>query len=421
MANFVFNKPKTQNKIFKSFKSPFGESNGFKLPPAENRIGLSPLTLPMEGLPRVIYYTADGGGCAFYRMLWPMEYLISTNKAVCMNMYQMVLHPMFYEGLDAVVLQRQCGDHQVAFVKELKKFQQMLFQKNGKAFKMIFEIDDIVIRDLIPDYNRCKEAFDNDKIGNNIKEIMPLMDEFTVVSKTMKKHYKDFLGNYDKITVIPDYIPPTVYDRWYNEETLLKNFEDNKDRPRILYAGSATHFDIANRNGQKDDFSDLLDFIIKNHKKYKFVFLGGFPLKLQSLILSKEIEYHPWVDLFDLPKKMLELKCQVCIAPLANNAFNASKANIKLTEAGALGIPVIAQNLACYEEGFLNFDTISEFEIQLNNVLDSRFYLNHVRRSRAYAEEYFLDKHLDEHMLVLTTPYGDPKRLENKWFVKNNS
>lgn len=419
MASFVFNKPK--NNTFSPFKGPFAKKPAaFALPPAENRIGLSPLTLPMEGLPRVLYYTADGGGCAFYRMLWPMEYLISTNKAVMMNMYQMVLHPMFYEGLDAVVLQRQCGEHQVTFIKELKKFQNMLMQKNGKAFKMIFEIDDIVIRHLIPDYNRCKEAFDNDTIGNNLKEIMPLMDEFTVVSKTMKNHYKEFL-NYDKITVIPDYIPPSIYDRWYDENDLLKNFEDNAQKPRILYAGSATHFDIANRNGQKDDFSEILDFILKNYKKYQFVFLGGFPLRLQQLVLNKEIEYHPWVDLFDLPKKMKELKCQVCIAPLVENEFNASKANIKLTEAGALGIPVISQDLACYEDGLFKFKTVKDFEEKLNQVLDRDSYLEYARKSRAYAEQYFLDKHLDEFMLVYTTPYNDPKRANNEWFQKNNA
>lgn len=420
MNSFV--KPKN---LLNPFKRPFTHKIGGALaaPNSEARVGLSPLTLPMEGLPRVVNYTADGGGCAFYRMIWPMEYMISTNRAVVMNMYQMVLNPWFYKGIEAVVLQRQCGDHQVTFIKELKKYQEFLRKESsdGKVFKMIFEIDDIVCpASCINDYNRCKEAFQGDKISNNMKEIMPLMDEFLVPSKTMRDHYKQYL-NFDKITVIPDYLPPSIYDRWYDEDLLIENYEDHKKRPRILYAGSGTHFDIANRNNQIDDFSHLNDFIIENRYKYKFVFLGGFPLKLRPYVQNGEMEFHQWVDLFDLPKKMIELRPQVVIAPLLDNIFNASKANIKVTEAGSLGIPAVVQDLPCYEEALFKFKTAEDFKNSLEKALDKDTYLDNIRASRELAEKYFIDKHLDEYSLVYTTPYGDPKRLENKWFTQNNN
>jgi hypothetical protein len=137
-------------------------------------------------------------------------------------------------------MQRQATDSQVLFVKELHK------NKQNFGYKLIYEIDDIALRDDIPDYNRCKEAFMDDKIVKNIMEVMGMVDEITVTCKYMKEYYMEKTGN-KNITIIPNYPPKFWIDRFYSKDRIEKNYDKNKKRPRILYAGSGTHIDVLNK------------------------------------------------------------------------------------------------------------------------------------------------------------------------------
>ena len=45
---------------------------------------------------------------------------------------------------------------------------------------MIYEVDDILFREDIPDYNGFKGSFDNDQIRQNAIDAIKLCDEMTV-------------------------------------------------------------------------------------------------------------------------------------------------------------------------------------------------------------------------------------------------
>jgi len=385
------------------------------------------LQAPGEGLPRVIHYCADQSGCGFWRMIWPANDLLAYNKAVVMTMYQMVTLAQFYNGIDAVRLQRQCTDNQLEFVKFLRTVSDEFKRHTGKGFRIIWEIDDVVLpKDDIPDYNTCKTGFTDDKIHTTVKEIMTYVDEMTVVSEYMRQHYKKHL-NFDRISVIPNYAPRHLVDIGFNMEKILFNYKKSKNKkPRILYAGSATHFDISNRNWQKDDFHHITDLIMKDimvDKKYEWVFLGGaLPLKLRQFI-GKGIEFHPWSPLPEYPDKIRNLNCQIMLAPLADNVFNRAKSNIKLTEGGTFGIPVVAQNIDCYNsDGWKYlFNTGDEMMQLIEYILRNQTnFKEAVEFGRSYADKYYLKDHLDELVTLYTTPYGDPKRKEHKFFYENN-
>lgn len=384
------------------------------------------LPVPGEGLPRVIHYCADQSGCGFWRMIWPGDELLAQNKAVVMSLYQMVLHANFYLGIDAIRLQRQCTDAQLEFVKLLTQISKTLKEQTGKGFKIIYEVDDICApAQDIPDYNVCKTAFTDDKILKIMKEIVGLCDEMVVVSKTMREHYKKHL-EYDKITVIPNYAPKYWLDRGFDETKTMNNYRQHKRKPRILYAGSMTHFDILNKINQQDDFGHIVDFIIKDittDHKYEWVFLGGAPAKLRHY-MGKGVEFHDWTSILDYPDKIKSLNINLMIAPLANNTFSRSKANIKLIEAGALGIPMIAQNIDCYNsDGWKYlFDTAPEMFQMIEKVLaNNNSYKEAIRDGSEYADRFWLKDHLDEWVKLYTTPYGDPSRKENAVFLSNNS
>jgi hypothetical protein len=193
----------------------------------------------------------------------------------------------------------------------------------------------------------------------------------------------------------------------------------------VLYAGSGTHFDVSNKVGQKDDFGHVVDKIMEDitlHKKYEWVFFGALPLKLKQFI-GKGIEFHSWTSILEYPQKLQEIDVDVAIAPLQDNIFSRSKANIKLTEAGVQGIPCIAQNIDCYNsDGWKYlFNTADELFNKIDEVLKTEnSYIEACRFAREYSEQFFLQNHLDQYVLLYTTEYGDEKRKECKTFFNNN-
>ncbi len=250
-------------------------------------------------------------------------------------------------------------------------------------------------------------------------------DEMTVPSESMKQHYKKLL-NFDKISVIPNYVPRYWFDMAVTEDTIVDRYKKHKHKPRILYAGSSTHFDLAGLNGQQDDFSHVLPVIladITGPKKYQWVFLGGCPRAIQPYVDSGEVELHKWSTITDYPRTLHNLDVNVMIAPLANHVFNHCKANIKLTEGAALGIPTIAQNLSCYNhDGWQYlFDTGEQMMSQIENILkDETSVKKAFANIREYGNRYWLTDHLQDWLDVYTTPYGDPSRKNNKDFYERN-
>jgi hypothetical protein len=277
---------------------------------------------------------------------------------------------------------------------------------------MIYEVDDIVFKDDIPDYNRCKEPFCDKAISESIVDIMKTMDEITVTCNFMKEYYKEKIGT-DRVTVIPNYAPKFWLDRFYNIEKIKNNFEKNKKRPRILYAGSGTHIDVMNKTNGKDDFGHVLESIIKARKKFKFVFKGCYPISLKPFIDSGEMEYVEWSPLFDLPKGVYDINCNAVYAPLADNTFNKSKSNIKMIESGALGLPGVFQDLCTYESADLKFKSGDDLINQLE-YLTSDFdrYMELSKKVRTYVEGMWLEDHIDEYEAIYFTEWGSKERKE---------
>jgi len=426
--------PTTQSNpspTFSNIRTPFNK--GFQNNPLlqnGNIIAPAPkpsisLPIPGEGLPRVLHYCADQSGCAFWRLIWPANELLAHNKAVVMTLYQMVTLGQFYGGIDAVRLQRQCTEPQLEFIKFLRNVSDQMKKQTGKGFRIIWEVDDIVCpAEDIPDYNVCKSAFEGEKVHNILKEVVKYIDEMTVVSDFMRKHYQKHL-NFDKITVIPNYAPKNWIDVSYDEIDIATK-HNSKRKPRVLYAGSGTHFDVANKVNQKDDFGHVVDAIIHDitvDKKYEWVFFGAIPLKLSKYVNSKDIEFHQWTAITDYSNKVKDLNVDFAIAPLKTNNFSRAKANIKLTESGMQGIPCIAQDIECYNSD--GWDLLFNNAGQLFSIIDELWsdkkkYTDASKKCREYSEKFILSDHLDEFVLLYTTEYGDAKRKENSLFYKNN-
>lgn len=360
---------------------------------------------PGQGLKRCLQYNADYAGCGYWRMLWPADIINGGNKMIIASITQMITDEQFYRTQTAVRLQRQAHPNQLKFFKKLRE------SADKYNFKVIYEIDDIVFREDIPDYNKFKTAFTDDAIRNSIEEMMNMADEITVSCDHMRDYYKSKIKN-QSITTIRNHPPKLWLNGFYNEDTLLHNYNQHvkkKRKPRVLYAGSGAHYDVDNKTGQVDDFTHVRDVIRKTHKDIQWVFIGAVPPPLKDLEAAGKIEFHKWVTIYELPEFIQNLKINCLIAPLIDNTFNRSKSDVKFLEACALGVPLIAQDMITYQNAILKFSTGDEMIDQLKKTLqDKQTYMKYCRRHREYIRTQWLDleQNYSKHIEVLTTPYG---------------
>lgn len=375
------------------------------------------LSQPKENsLPRYINYLADLSGCGHWRILWPEQVINASGRGVSHSLTAMVGDSRFYHNVKAVKVQRQASSSQKAFIKHLKSIQQ------ERGFKLIYEVDDVVFKEEIPDYNKFKHAFDNEEVRQNCIDIINMCDEVTVTCPYIKRIYEEKTGH-KNITVIPNFVPDFWMGHLFDGKEVARQFDKNKSKPRILYTGSGAHYDVDNKTGGVDDFTHVRDFIRATVNKYQWIFVGAFPPPLSDLISSKQIEFYPWQTLINYPKFIANLNAQLMVAPLQENSFNKSKSDIKFIEACTLGIPCLCQDMETYSTApeALRFKTAEELEDKINNILNwknrNKYYENIYRLRDIGSKRCLeLEPNIGSHLEVLNTPFGSEERkyLE-KW------
>ena len=362
---------------------------------------------PELGMPRFMNYYADYSGCGHWRMIWPEQVMNAHNKAVVHGTTVMNGDARQYVGVKGVRIQRQATPQQLEFIKFVRNI------ADKQNFRLIYEIDDICFAEDIPDYNKFKSAFTDPQIRKSAQEIMAMCDEITVTCPFMRDYYKEKTGN-ENVTVIPNFMPKFWLGNRSDLSRTMKSFEDNKKKPRILYAGSGAHFDVDNNVGQKDDFEHVNNVIAKTVDKYQWVFLGAFPLSLKPLVMSGKIEFHPWVRLFEYGDKLRDLNINMVVAPLQDNVFNRSKSDLKYIEACALGLPIACQDMCTYENAPIRFKTGDEMIAQIEKTLDDRQrYKSLCKKASVYADTRWLESDINVDCYTELYQYnvGDPKRV----------
>jgi len=362
--------------------------------------------VPGAGLKRAMNYLADYGGCGYYRCMAPNLLLNLYQKSVIMESTCMVLDPRFYQTVEAVKLQRQATPQQLQFVKVLKQISQQ------KPLKLIYEVDDVVFAEDIPLYNRNRDAFTSPEIQNSIKEILSMMDEITVTCDYFRDYIIEKSGN-KNVSTVPNYLMKWWFDRYYNLADLVKKYDKNKKKPVVAIFASGTHVDVANRVNQQDDFAAVVQHIIKTRTDFQWHFYGSFPLALKPFIDKGDIKFFPWVQLPDFAETMAISGAQITFAALQDNNFNRCKSNIKLIEAGAIGLPCVCPDMVTYKDAFLKYKTGDEFIDCLKTTLKNQStYAEQCKKARAHAEKFWLDdeKNLMKYHEAYFTPFGSKDR-----------
>lgn len=340
---------------------------------------------------RALSYAADHGGCGNWRIHWPELIINSHQLGVITNSTFMLTDPRYYQGLRSVRIQRQVTLPQLEFVKFLRRM------ANDNKFCLYYEIDDVIFPEDIPIYNKAREAFIDPIIKKTAIEIIKLCDFVTSPTKFMGDYYTERTGVPN--IVLPNYMPKFWIDRFYSKDKIIKNFDENKKRPRIGYVGSPTHLNISRVPGAEDDIYPIVPLIRKTYKEFKWVFMGGAPYEISDLVRSGDVEVVAWTPLLNYTYVYDSLNLTLAIAPLQNNNFNLAKAPIKFLEAGALGVPCICQDLEPYKIASLKFNTSDELYLRIKSLVSNRqAYLTESDKARKFATQYWLEDHIEEHV-----------------------
>lgn len=361
---------------------------------------------PDEDLPRYLNFIADYTGCGHWRMLWPEQVLNAYRHCVMQSSTVMITDPKHFHGVTCVRVQRQANEAQRNYLK---------FLKEQVGVRLIYEIDDICFGEDIPKWNAFREAFTDNRIRSNIQYMMEYCDEMTVTCNAMKNYFTEKTDQ-KNITVIPNYPSRTWIDRFYEPKKISIRFDKNilkSKKPRILYAGSSSHFDLQQKNNLQDDITHVIDAIVNTADKYQWVFLGGFPLQLKEYIESGKIEFHKWVHLHEYPYIVNNLSIDLMVAPLQDNIFNNCKSEIKFLEACALGIPMISQDIVTYERCKNKFETGEQMLSQIQQVLSSKKeYMSLCDRNYSIVDKMWLENENNrlKYVELYKYGYGHPDR-----------
>jgi hypothetical protein len=267
---------------------------------------------------------------------------------------------------------------------------------------LIYDIDDVIIRDDIPLYNLARDSYTDEMVGHMYK-IMKQVNLITVTTEVIAKYYQNkFKLPKDKFIIIPNYLPRWWIGDLYQYDRTMKQFKEAK-KPKIAFICGSNHYDLADQNGGVDDFTHIVDWIRDNSERYEFHFVGSFPKQLKELKDKKKIFIDPPSDILNYPGSIALRGYNLWIAPLQDNVFNRCKSNIKLIESWALGIPSIVQDCACYSPHTGSvFKTADDLQNQVDRLFSS---------SEVYGESVRLGKNVVD--------FGDKNAPFGYWLERN--
>lgn len=352
-------------------------------------------------------WAADKSGCSWWRLEMPRLAMHYGQRADIQMMSSLQTDVKNLAGFDTFIVQR----HMLGIHLEHMDFLKKIADLSGAS--LVFDIDDICVGEDIPHYNAMRDGYQTPELEQQFKEAVHTASEMHVCSRYMADYYSQRL-DYDRVTVVPN-MPLTMWaGNFYDAEKIEKNYYTNRKRPRVGWVGSATHVDVRSKHAGKDDFSHITDMVIKTINRFKWVFFGAVPNRLEPYVKIGQIELYPWVDMMKYPAFYSGLNLQAVIAPLADNHFNRAKSNIKWTEAGLLGINGAFQDFEPYAEAKYRFSDGAGMVDHLDEILhdDTRF-LSESAAVRQETEEGYLIEQPDNMDLIYSsffTQHGSPTR-----------
>ena len=288
----------------------------------------------------ILFYLADNSGCSHVRCRFFADFINANDfgvKAVILPVY--TLDPVILSKTRAIIWQKPATNDHLAVVQKYKGFQ----AKYG--FKMIYELDDLFFTSPIrgeglPHYNfsyiKRQEMKIDDEIEAALQQIIPLFDTIMCSTDYLKKVVMQKFG-VDNVIAVKNTVPRFL---WSCDKK--KPITEDIKRPVVLYSGASGHY----RNPRaENDIGDMgnwncafREWVIKNvnEDKIDFKIMGDFPWFFRDI--APKIQFIPWTNSYNYPRRCWSTKADFQIAPLAENEFNMSKSALRFYESSIAGM-----------------------------------------------------------------------------------
>ena len=291
------------------------QPGGFKL--GESEFSWQPLS--WKPLPRILAHPGDAFGSGHYRVIQPFQALAEAGQIDGVY-YARLLDPVEVERVvpDAVVVQRRVGDAELAKMERMRRF--------SSAFQ-VYELDDYLPN--LPLKSVHREQMPKDVL-RSLRRAATLVDRVVVSTPALAEA---LAGLHADIRVVHNRLDPHM---WGELPAPTKAAAGGK--PRVGWAGGASH---------TGDLELIADVVQALAGEVHWVFMGMCPERLRPHVA----EVHPGVDFERYPQALAALRLDLALAPLEDNLFNRCKSNLRLLEYGACGYPVVASDLAPYQDG----------------------------------------------------------------------
>lgn len=262
---------------------------------------------------KVFGWAVDHNGCGNYRIGMPMFALgLMGYDALAFS----VLNVEIPSDLDIFV-------GQIVYSPDRTEVWRTLARSPGRHFGMIYEIDDD-IWSLIPS-NPSYQLYDQAACETAIQNIR-MADAVTVTTDHLAEVVSKFNPN---VFVLPNCV----------DASMLRYERPQAEKFTVGWAGGSSH---------GDDFhsahKDLRTFFRRNPTVDTHLIGMNYGAELGR----RSTRYTGWQS--NLMEYMRCLDFDIGLAPLAYNAFNRSKSDLKYLEYAALGIPVVASDFGPYAE-----------------------------------------------------------------------
>lgn len=267
---------------------------------------------------RIVYWTADRSGCAYYRCQLPGEQLRALGHDVHISQ---ALRPSDLIGADVLVGQR------ISEARPSHLWQQLA--RESKV-SLVFELDDD-FWSVDPANKSAYQYYATPGVLDQITENIRVADLVTVSTDALADVVSQWNAH---VEVLGNRIPASLLDQ--------PTAQSDPDTVTIGYTPSPSH---------ARDFGEvarpLKRTLQQHHGAAEFHCIGAdFTPRVASI--KGRARHTGWIA--DLQEYYRALDFDVGIAPLHRNRFNESKSHIKALEYAALGIPTIASDVGPYRQ-----------------------------------------------------------------------
>jgi glycosyltransferase involved in cell wall biosynthesis len=261
---------------------------------------------------RIFGLAADAQGCGQYRIGMPLTQakILGHEVAAGTAISRQTAHQF-----DVIIGQRVCLPEASVLFQDLA----------AEGLGMVFEIDDDLLH-VDPDNHVSFGFFHDATTQRNLIANAAAAKLVTVSTEPLAKVMRE---HSDNVVVVPNAIP----------RNLLSIEREPHEGVRLGWAGSGTHrADLAVIAGH------LRRFLAKNPKVEMHIVGADY----SPLIRGIKVVHKQWDE--SVFAYYGNLDFDIGLAPLVNHQFNRCKSAIKALEYAALGIPVIASDVAPYRD-----------------------------------------------------------------------